>query len=468
MRIDVDGGGYSSACTDFYDANHEVCTAAQKLTGVIDGCGGMAGTDAGGEAWANQYDPVAADVVKALCNATTSLASMANLLNSSLVNHKGAENGALISGPPIGNVDDGDSDPNHYGETLSSPAPPSAKGGTGDQPGWWHWIAGHVGELVWPDADTSKLRSAGNAWTDAGEWISASGSYADSAASMVGTEKSPEIPDAVAACNEIKQHLTDLGSACTTVGQACTDYAQHVDDAHTQMENELASFIEWTVGIELGGAILGALTFGAGEGAAQIAEGAEVANAASKVVAILEALKALATTVSETIAGISSKVTAVLGGLAKFLNPAVEKALVETAKDVGEVKSLEAPIRWTPVNGPGPLGEETATSFRSATYTQRTLDDETTLYRAYGGTSRELGSNWTATPIAGPTQAQLDLALNPAWGNTAEHVATIRVPAGTEVFEGAAAPQSLPGGGALQGGGSQVFIPRVGTSWVAH
>ncbi len=57
MRIDVDSGGYASACTDFYDANHEVCTAAQKLTGVIDGCGGMAGTDAGGESWAGQYDP---------------------------------------------------------------------------------------------------------------------------------------------------------------------------------------------------------------------------------------------------------------------------------------------------------------------------------------------------------------------------------------------------------------------------
>lgn len=63
MRIDVYGDGYVSACTASTTQNHEVCTTAQKLTGVIDGCGGMAGTDAGGESWAGQYDPVAADVV---------------------------------------------------------------------------------------------------------------------------------------------------------------------------------------------------------------------------------------------------------------------------------------------------------------------------------------------------------------------------------------------------------------------
>ena len=57
--------------------------------------------------------------------------------------------------------------------------------------------------------------------------------------------------------------------------------------------------------------------------------------------------------------------------------------------------------------------------------------------------------------------AQMDSALNPAWGNLATDVSTIRVPAGTTIYEGAAAAQPLSGGGSLLGGGSQVFIPNV-------
>ncbi len=91
---------------------------------------------------------------------------------------------------------------------------------------------------------------------------------------------------------------------------------------------------------------------------------------------------------------------------------------------------------------------------------------DTILYRSYGGRSGPLGSYWSATPPAGPLQSQLDSALNPAWGNTAEAVSTIRVPAGTEVFTGYAAPQGLAGGGSLPGGGSQVYIPFVDPAWL--
>ena len=34
-----------------------------------------------------------------------------------------------------------------------------------------------------------------------------------------------------------------------------------------------------------------------------------------------------------------------------------------------------------------------------------------------------------------PVQSAIDSALNPAWGNTAQNVATIRVPAGTTIYE---------------------------------
>jgi hypothetical protein len=51
------------------------------------------------------------------------------------------------------------------------------------------------------------------------------------------------------------------------------------------------------------------------------------------------------------------------------------------------------------------------------------------------------------------------LSLPP--GNTAEKLVEIRVPKGTVIYEGAAAPQF----GHL-GGGNQVYIPKVNPTWV--
>ncbi len=118
-------------------------------------------------------------------------------------------------------------------------------------------------------------------------------------------------------------------------------------------------------------------------------------------------------------------------------------------------------ITYNGMNGPGPLGPKIANTFRSGTYTQRTTTEPTTLYRVWGGKAGELGPYWTSTPPAGPYQAMVDSALLPSWGNTMTQVTTIRVPPGTVIFEGVAAPQ-----GALVGGGSQVVIPRVDPSWV--
>lgn len=117
-------------------------------------------------------------------------------------------------------------------------------------------------------------------------------------------------------------------------------------------------------------------------------------------------------------------------------------------------------VRFGPMN-PGPLPVKVANTFRSATYNQVVLRDPATLYRVYGGKAGQVGSYWTRTPPAGPLQAKIDLALNPAWGNTATQVVKIKVPAGTKLYEGIAAPQ-----GGLLGGGNQIYIPRVDPSWI--
>ena len=134
----------------------------------------------------------------------------------------------------------------------------------------------------------------------------------------------------MSACGEVSGHMTALASAYRAIGQACNDYAQAVDEHHQEIEDELESFIAWTIAIEAGGAILGALTLGIGEGAAQAAEAAEVANAGQQGArgsssALVELARGFATTIGRAL----TKIGEIAGKLTKFLNPKIEKALVK-------------------------------------------------------------------------------------------------------------------------------------------
>lgn len=69
-------------------------------------------------------------------------------------------------------------------------------------------------------------------------------------------------------------------------------------------------------------------------------------------------------------------------------------------------------------------------------------------------------AHWPAVQMSWKVALQY-LALPP--GNTAELQVTMRVPAGTTIFEGRAAPDF----GEL-GGGNQVYIPRVDPAWIVR
>jgi hypothetical protein len=108
---------------------------------------------------------------------------------------------------------------------------------------------------------------------------------------------------------------------------------------------------------------------------------------------------------------------------------------------------------FSPIN-PGPLADDIASTFRSGTYEGYTLDSDTTLFRVISDDGNPNGAFWTATEPSGPLQSVIDSALDQSWGNSATTTITRTFPAGTQVFEGVAAPQ-----GGLVGGGSQFYIP---------
>lgn len=92
------------------------------------------------------------------------------------------------------------------------------------------------------------------------------------------------------------------------------------------------------------------------------------------------------------------------------------------------------------------------------------------MYRVYGGKESKVGLYLSRTPQNGGLQSQMDLALNSAWGNTAEYVSKVIIPKGTKIYEGSAAPQAVTDNsgniiGHLPGGGNQVYIPNVNARW---
>ncbi|TLN00610.1 filamentous hemagglutinin N-terminal domain-containing protein [bacterium] len=117
-------------------------------------------------------------------------------------------------------------------------------------------------------------------------------------------------------------------------------------------------------------------------------------------------------------------------------------------------------IYYSPIN-PGPLSDDVAVTFRSATYSKSTLSQETTLYRVISEDGNPAGSYWTSVKPQGPLQSVIDLALDQNWGNTATRVVTAKVPAGTTIFEGFAASQR-----GLVGGGFQIYIPKINSEWI--
>jgi len=174
---------------------------------------------------------------------------------------------------------------------------------------------------------------------------------------------------------------------------------------------------------------------------------------------------------------IGSGVESVLGAVGTFgiaegaslVNGTVGSAFASSA--AAELTPFETGAAWAeyktgssttygPMN-PGPLATDIMDTFRSGSYTARTLNQPTTLYRVIGEHGNPLGQYWTSVKPQGPLQSIIDFALDQNWGNQATKVITAKIPAGVRLYEGTAAVQ-----GGLIGGGNQIYIPKVNPNWL--
>jgi hypothetical protein len=161
MTQDVDPDALFDAARVYNSVRTSAASAVNELACVLNGSAGMAGTDTGAHAWAIQYDPLATSLTEAATTVVQGAGQCYDLLYASGVNHLNADGQSAINDevvlamPPMG------------APSFNQPAVPSAEGGHGDVPEWWHTVSAYLQGELWPNGHQDKLRAAADAWTSA-------------------------------------------------------------------------------------------------------------------------------------------------------------------------------------------------------------------------------------------------------------------------------------------------------------
>jgi RHS repeat-associated protein len=117
------------------------------------------------------------------------------------------------------------------------------------------------------------------------------------------------------------------------------------------------------------------------------------------------------------------------------------------------------PEPWSYMN-PGPLGEgNAARAFAGGRYWKYTVPQGgmgSPVFRVWSKPGTENGPWYSPFPQAGGYQSIIDNALRPEWGNSAQNVTAVDLPAGTVTYWGFSAYQ----GDFYLGGNIQIYVPQ--------
>lgn len=312
--IDVDPGELAAASDHFGRAVWETGSLLSSLTGSLVGSGGMAGTDDAGTTWARDYDATVEDALNASTKLTIGSGQLAAMIHMTGLNHAEAEAASNQAGRP--------SDYPKVSENVATGARPadvpSAAGGGSPEPFGWNLISDLVG-YAWPNGHQDQLRSAGAAWKNAASALPSAAAPIDAATALVQGQQSPEIPDVVTACTEIRTHYRDLGDGYTALGESCEEYAQHLDDAHSSIIEMVTELALETAAMSAAGAALSFFSAGASGAAAAAAISARCAVVAARVAAVIRRLIAAARVIGAALRPAIVKVGEVLSKLGKAI-----------------------------------------------------------------------------------------------------------------------------------------------------
>jgi len=300
MRVEVLGSGYAGAVEALVGGNLRAADACSGLVDRLQGCAAMAGDDSTAAEFAASYDEAAAEALAALADLVGAFGSLAHLAEASLDNHHAAEvasGGTRVAAPPS-RADDS--------VEVVVAAPPTSLGGDSPSlPGPLTWVLDQIEGVVWPDADTDRVRAAGDTWRTAADWVSVLTVYCDNALLDLSDEVSPEIPLAIATTQDLRARVDTLAEQLAVIGGACDAYAEQVDAKRDEMLDLLARLAgELAVGAIIGGGLT-LLSGGLAAPATGAAGSARLAWAARELKLIVDSLRVLTAGTATTLRPVS-------------------------------------------------------------------------------------------------------------------------------------------------------------------
>ncbi|KAA9149593.1 DUF4237 domain-containing protein [Microbacterium lushaniae] len=309
------------------------------------GFASMAGSDPGGEQFANAYDDVAAAALQNIFDIGVRANSLDRLFMASGGNAASAE--AVASGQPF---DAGSFTLRPARSPQSVAPPPSAFGGSTNEPTGWDLVMDVVG-MMWPNADTDKLDDAARAWKDIARDVRRLATDVRQGDNAVASLDSVEL---VKARTEVSDFATDIGEVADLIedmGTQCGDYADDVRDAHKEvieMLVQLAVEIAATVAIS---AALSAFTFGASAAAGAAAVTARIAVIGARILTIL-------TRVGGTAARVAVRIRAIRASLIPFAlrHKRQVKAAIDLASGTAAAVTAEVVVKRGDANLLAALG----------------------------------------------------------------------------------------------------------------
>jgi hypothetical protein len=300
LILAVERDGYVDAATAFLEGNRAAADEHAALLAALAATAGMAG-DATAESFARDYDGAAREAVAGLADMVGAFATVGRLTETSLANHAEAETRSILPGGVVSASSCLDLPAATYAAVLPA-SPPSSLGG--DPPiltAQEAWILDRIEGFVWPDADSVRLRDTATLWRRTAGRLDALSGTCRIAGHALATQRSPEIPLALAAADDLAATIRDLADSCAALGDHCAAHADAVDAAHAQLRTLLAEILRLVVEGLVVSAVLGALSAGTGAGVAIAAVAARVATYSPRFHAVLATLRALTTATAASV-----------------------------------------------------------------------------------------------------------------------------------------------------------------------
>ena len=295
VRVAIGEQGYASATEAFVSGNLLAARTCESLADRLQGYAGMAGDDATASEFAASYDEAASESLGALADLVGGLGSLGHLAEASLRNHLSADRGFRPRlHPQLGGPRRRCAYPRRRERRMLVATPPSALGADSSSlPGWASVVLDLLEGVIWPDADTDRLRAAAGTWRAAAVSVGLLTAHCDSAVLAFEAELSPEIPLAIATTMDLRGTVALLADQLVAIGTSCEAYADQVDAKRAEMLDLLRELgIELGVGAIVAGA-LSLLSGGLAAGAGTAAAGSRIAVASRDLKVIVDALRVL-------------------------------------------------------------------------------------------------------------------------------------------------------------------------------